>query len=78
MARLASREPWVSEGLGSCVLERRRGRINSRGLFREFIFDFEGYQFLGLVHFLVLRWPECLLAGLASPRAPVLAFWKDG
>ena len=64
----------VSEDLGPRVLERRRGRINSQGFCREFILDFERFQFLGLVDFLVLPRPECQQAGLASPRASVLAF----
>ena len=68
----------VSEDLGLRVLERRRGRINSRGFCRSFLFDFEGFQFLGLADFLVLPRPECQLAGLASPRASVFAFWSDG
>ena len=68
----------VSEHLGSCVLERRRGGINSRGFCREFRFDFEGFQFLGLVNFLVLPRPERQLARLASPRTSDLVFWSDG
>ena len=45
---------------------------------REFLFDFDGFQFLGLVVFRVLPRPECQLAGLASPRASVRAYLSDG
>ena len=59
-------------------MDRRRGRINSRGFVREFLIDFEGFQFPGLVDFIVLPLPECQLAGLPSPRASVFAVWSDG
>ena len=36
------------------------------------------FQDFGLVDFLVLPRPECQLAGLASPRASVLACLSDG
>ena len=37
-----------------------------------------GFQDFGLVDFLVLPRPECQPAGLASPRASVLACLSDG
>ena len=61
-------------GLRFSLLVRRRCRLNSRGCCRGFLLDLERFQFLGLVDFLVLPRPECQLAGLASPRASVLAY----
>ena len=68
----------VSEDLGCRVLERRRGRINSRGFSCEFLLILKGFQFLGLVDLLVLARPECQLAGLVSPRDSVLTCLSNG
>ena len=60
------------------LYERRRGRINSRGISGESLFVFEGILVFELVVFLfgfsVLPRPECQTAGLASLRASCLTF----
>ena len=59
-------------------LERRRGRMNSRGICGEVTLDPWDFQFLGLVDFPVFPWPECQLAGLAFPCDSIRNYLSDG